>query len=305
MTQASYFNAIAAASDGVDALVAWTTIGSARCTIVRAGGTGGDIVPRFLSATVDDPRFLAIAFAGGRYLVVWQSPLGLEGAIVDRDGNVLRTMPLAAGETVPILAGGGGRFLLAAGNHAAIVSADGDVLATLTLPSPVTAVCASAGGFAALLTAQASRLPVVRISTDGRVTAQSDLQVDANRPVKSVSIASGGDGGLLIVGDDAQSQYTFGFLTDFSFRRVSAQFDFGSAAYGPTTAAWDGSHYLVVVQSYRELEVMRLGIDAQPRGNGWLREGTVVKVASGYLVVAGTFLEPLTASLHPDLFAPP
>src|SRR5205814_757021 len=145
MTQASYFNAIAAASDGVDALVAWTTIGSARCTIVRAGGTGGDIIPRFLSATVDDPRFLAVAFAGGRYLVVWQSSLGLEGAIVDRDGIVLRTMPLAAGETVPILAGGGGRFLLAAGNHAAIVSADGDVLATLTLPSPVTAACASAG----------------------------------------------------------------------------------------------------------------------------------------------------------------
>ncbi|HKS21598.1 MAG TPA: hypothetical protein VJZ76_02280 [Thermoanaerobaculia bacterium] len=200
ITHASYFNALAAASDGVDALVAWTATGIVRCAIVRTG---------------------------------------------------------------------------------------------------------SAGGFAALLTVDASRLPVVRISTDGRLTAQAELQIDPNSTVKSVSIASGGDGGPLIVWDDAKSWRTLGFLTNFSFRRVPAQIDFDAVAYGPTRAVWDGSLYLVVAQGYRELAVMRVGIDAQPKGNGWLREGTVLKVAAGYLVVAGTFLDPLTASVHPDLFAPP
>jgi hypothetical protein len=305
LTQASYFNALAVASDGVDAVVAWVAVGTVRCAVVRAGGAGGDIVPRLLSNSANIPLYLGAAFAGGRYLIVWQGSRGIEGAILDRDGNILRTMLLANGEDIPILAAGGDRFLLAWGNHAAIVSPDGDVLGNLTLPSPVTAACASAGGFAALLTAGASRLPVVRISTDGRVTAQTDLQIDPNITVTSVSIASGGDGGLLIVWD-AKWEGTFGFLTDFSFRRVSARFDFGPwGVYGPSAAVWDGSLYLVVVTGYRELGVMRLGIDAQPRANGWPREGTVVRVAGGYLVVAGEFLQPLTASLHPDLFALP
>src|SRR5207244_9577793 len=154
----------------------------------------------------------AAAFAGGRWMIVWEDEPRTMGAVLDREGNVLRRMTLSEHGSAPVIAAANGRFLVAWSDGVrgagAVLSADADVLATPTFPFWVNAASESAGAFAiAGLSIEPAgcdgncqvRMNVMRVAIDGRVLAQTSFETGyiSSWPPR-VSIASGSDGGLLV-----------------------------------------------------------------------------------------------------------
>lgn len=326
---------IAAATDGAGVLAVWSDFSRLRYAVVGHGPATDP--PARLLASREPPSYYragdfapVVAFAEGRYLIVWQDDFRVDAALLDRDGEVLRRFSIAEDGGLPFVASASGWFLVAwttsaRSGAAAILSPDGDVISSMSLPFPVVAACASAGAFAVLGAPQpldcttstkcTFRHPVMRVAPDGHVTAQANVDVVADWPYPpdQYAMASGSDGGLLIACDvyDDRSSRGVGLLLDFALRRVSGTFDVGDSGDGRLTTFWDRSHYVVVTNSgFYGARAMRVGIDCMPIEIGSYDSldrtfGIIVPTDAGYFVIVGPGYSihdsPIEAIFHPDL----
>ena len=240
-------------------------------------------------------------------MIVYADHPRIEAALLDRDGNVLRKITLTENGILPVVAAANGRFLVAwptdpVEGAGLILSADGDVLSTIAFPFQVDAACESAGAFAVLGT-PARIATVARVSPDGRVTAQAEVNVpiDLRNPPFWYSMTSGSDGGLLIAYDDPNSSHALGFFTDFALHGDGIGYDCGPSGYDRLEHDVDGSHYVVLASPGGGLTATRVGIDKSPLSLG-LSAGVVAKTAAGYFVAIASSLEP---ELRTDLASPP
>jgi hypothetical protein len=331
LKQASSGGRFAGATDGAGVLVVWSDGERIRYALVGYGAPAD--VPARLLASREASNFAAwefspfVAFADGRYLIVWGDYPRSEAALLDRNGEVLRTISIAQRGRLPVVASANGRFLVAwttpdgRGGAAAILSRDGDVVSSMSFPFGIAAACASAGAFAILGAPQRDcatstnctyRQTVTRISPDGNITAQAntDTLFDWHYVPLWYSMASGSDGGLLIAWDDSDRERAVGFLLDFHLHRVSGNVDFGSSGWDRLTVFWDRSRYVVVTNSpFYGARALAVGIDWEPIeiGPDVLDPyyGVIVPTDAGYFAIVGPAYSPhdypIEAIFHTDL----
>jgi len=313
----------AVASDGDDVLVVWSEIGLRIRYAIVSRGTPGDVPAKLLAlratrANVFPDLVPAAAFAGDRWLIVWSdySHTRIEAALLDRGGNVLRRMTLSEHGWDPVVVAANGCFLVAwtkfSRGAGVVLSAAGDILSAMTFPFEVVAACESAGAFAiAGMSIEPFRCArecqvrehVARVAIDGRITAQTDFDGAQEFFVPDFSMVSGSDGGLLITSNSWLNFSTrpAGVLLDFALHRI-ADFDFGEPSLGSVTAAWDGSHYVVITNPQRGLSVTRVGIDKKPQVVG--EEAIcVLRTRGGWWLVNGSSWggRPISLSFRTDL----
>lgn len=322
-----------AASDGVDALVVYSTWSQSRsfigsisrifCTRISRSGNVLDVPAKLLAA--GSVSGLEVAYTAGRYLVLWRRILReehysidavVEGALLDRGGNVVRMLSLPDRYVPRGLVAANGRFLFAHDLGFDVISTEGERIKQIS-GNTWSSAQPSLGGFVLVARWQqgctpepCERMKLVRTSADGEVLAERtlDFPLEADTSIGTVSLAAGDDGGLLLTyllqNRDYQAQAVLSIAVNDALHSIGEPREFAVLPdEGRLWNLWDDAHYVVFARTAKGTTVaQRLGVDSAPFV---VSDGALVNIvlnAGGYIV--SVIKNELTVELRSDLATP-